>query len=711
MPSDEATPPTGSGPVTEVAMYRLAALALVLGLAGRAAASPCDPLVEGMTGGAWAFTPDRARAAAAACEAAFIADPASQPRLGAGGSNVLGVNHRLGDLSFVLAHGRLPTSADAEAERMRLHLDLALAILSARPATRPELSARRAEILRHLAVYRDKGTVPDNLLVARRSPVFIDGADRICAVGYLIEATVGRGLAQAVAERHLVDYLGDMDYAPLLAWVAASGLTVDELALIQPAYSLPPIEYWVTFVGPLRMGVRPPDGPFTLVSSQGVTTRGAWQRGHMHGVWQRVDGSGAELGRGDFDGGQGRWSGRHPDGALAIEGEVRRDAPDGVWRAYYPSGRLAIEGELHDAVRSGTWSYYHDAPGQPLMARGRYRHTEVGAWEHYDVTGRHVATSDTKEGVVTWYDDAGVAVASEVVGTVPGTPASGVVWRGADGHKQVTRAVIDVQSEPAWSGPYGSELELRFDAAGRLATVLLRQYRGEGETLSSTDVLTIAGGRAVEAWSYTPAVEGGSAEARARVAIEGIDAKSLARLVARAEASARRHDGGPTLGGSEVISRAAGKVLASLSEAPRSDVAEVDASWVDGLRFTSLAPTLAARAPVEPLVAGCGADALDQWWPQPWACLTEPGAQIQAFVRHLPEMITSGANFVHLDELAARLLWSRLPDRVQPDVEQEQPLPAWYQLPPLSEALQANDADLFGELSSTHAPLLGRRRR
>src|SRR5690349_6431205 len=110
-----------------------------------------------------------------------------------------GANHHLGDDSFVARFGRAPTPDDGEALRMRVHLEYVRDMLAARPATRPELAARRTEMLGYLTDYIAKGTTPINTYVPYRNPVFIDASGNICAVGYLIERSAGRALPERIA--------------------------------------------------------------------------------------------------------------------------------------------------------------------------------------------------------------------------------------------------------------------------------------------------------------------------------------------------------------------------------------------------------------------------------------------------------------------------------------------------------------------------------
>src|SRR4051812_33815028 len=72
-----------------------------------------------------------------------------------------GANHHLGDDAFRSLFGREPTDAD-EKLRMHTHFVAVKQLLAKRPATRPELEAKRAQILAYFDDYIAKGTTPKN---------------------------------------------------------------------------------------------------------------------------------------------------------------------------------------------------------------------------------------------------------------------------------------------------------------------------------------------------------------------------------------------------------------------------------------------------------------------------------------------------------------------------------------------------------------------
>ncbi|MBN8228750.1 hypothetical protein JYK02_14675 [Corallococcus macrosporus] len=151
-----------------------------------------------------------------------------------------GVNLVLGDASFQARFGRLPTAQDDEDLRIRVHLEYVLTLLRQRRTDGLSASvlAARTRQLERLEAYVRAGRFPrnDGHPDARR-PTFIDSRGRICAVGYLLEQDLGRSAAEAIAAGYKYAFIREMN-SPLLArWAATTGLTREELELIQPSYT------------------------------------------------------------------------------------------------------------------------------------------------------------------------------------------------------------------------------------------------------------------------------------------------------------------------------------------------------------------------------------------------------------------------------------------------------------------------------------------
>jgi hypothetical protein len=305
-----------------------------------------------------------------------------------------GANHKVGDDSFVERFGRAPGEGDREALRMRMHLEHARARLAAAPPTRPELGARRAELLGYLGEYIAKGITPQNTRLPWRTPVFIDDFDNICAVGYLIERSVGRALPERIAAQHRHDYLEDIAGAmpEVRAWIESSGLTLDELASIQPGYEAPMVEQWSIWA--LGGKVRPADGPYEReLPYEGITTRGTFRGGQMNGVWTRTDRKGRVHGSGQLARGRGTWHSFYPDGKRLAAGPYDASLPHGAWTFYHPSGHVAAEGRFEHGSRAGTWRFYYDTKAKTPIAAGGYGRGASGRWRHFDERGELIAVS------------------------------------------------------------------------------------------------------------------------------------------------------------------------------------------------------------------------------------------------------------------------------------------------------------------------------
>ena len=301
-----------------------------------------------------------------------------------------GANHHVGDDSFVAQFGRRPTPRDSEPSRMHAHFAYVRAWLATRPATKPELAAQRAKILAAFDAYIAKGTTPDNDHLPWRTPVFIDDHGTICAVGFLIQETAGRPLAEKIATHHRYDLLEDIasDMPEVRDWVAASGLTLEELASIQPAYSEPEANTWRTWnlaKHPRRDGAYEHDG-----------ARGTFRHGDMDGAWtMTVDGK--IVGRGDLKHGSGTWTSFYPSGEKLAQGRYVDNRAEGPWKLFHPSGNLAAEGSFDGGDRAGRWHFYYDTAAKTPIAIGSFTNNGwvTGTWKHFDAAGALIATSRT----------------------------------------------------------------------------------------------------------------------------------------------------------------------------------------------------------------------------------------------------------------------------------------------------------------------------
>jgi len=153
------------------------------------------------------------------------------------------VNPILGDISFVHKFGHLPDLTTDEDLRIKTHFEYVENLLRQKemPGLSPELRQKRKLLLDLLHNYQAKGIFPRNYdYKSNREPCFIDKENRICAVGYLIEKTVGRKIAEDINRKHKYDRILAMNDKTVDSWIEASGLSKEEVAMIQPTYGFQP---------------------------------------------------------------------------------------------------------------------------------------------------------------------------------------------------------------------------------------------------------------------------------------------------------------------------------------------------------------------------------------------------------------------------------------------------------------------------------------
>ena len=298
-----------------------------------------------------------------------------------------GANHHLGDTAFLEQYGRPPT-AEEEHLRIRTHFLAVQKLLASHPATKPELEAKRKLLLAHFSDYIAKGTTPKNEHLPWRTPVFIDDEGTICAVGYLIEQSAGRDVAEKIAKSHRYSYIEEIAKAmpEVQQWVADSGFTLEELGSIQPGYEGPDVAYehgWTLADGSV------PDGAY---DKDGVT--GTIRHHHMEGMWTVKNGDGHAVGSAKLSHGNGAWLSTYPDGKRMAEGRYKHDQPTGVWRFFHPSGNLAAEGRLSHGQRDGRWQFFYDSKVRTKLATGSFENGfTAGTWHHFDNEGKLLAVS------------------------------------------------------------------------------------------------------------------------------------------------------------------------------------------------------------------------------------------------------------------------------------------------------------------------------
>ena len=149
------------------------------------------------------------------------------------------INPVLGDVSFVEKYGYQPDANTDEQLRIITHFEFVENLLRQKDVSclSPTLQQKREHLIDLFHKYKVDGKFPRNYdYDDQRRPCFIDKDNTICAVGYLVEQTSGRKAAEDINARFKYDDLLDMDDALVDNWVAQSGLTKEEVAMIQPTY-------------------------------------------------------------------------------------------------------------------------------------------------------------------------------------------------------------------------------------------------------------------------------------------------------------------------------------------------------------------------------------------------------------------------------------------------------------------------------------------
>lgn len=153
------------------------------------------------------------------------------------------VNPIIGDLSFVKKFGSLPDKNTNEDLRIKTHLEYVESLLRKKDVSNlsAHLKENRLQVLNLMHSYWTSGVFPRNYDHNERKPCFIDRDKSICAVGFLIEKTAGRNAAEQINTSHKYDELLAMNDKAVDNWIATSGLTKEECAMIQPTYGPPPV--------------------------------------------------------------------------------------------------------------------------------------------------------------------------------------------------------------------------------------------------------------------------------------------------------------------------------------------------------------------------------------------------------------------------------------------------------------------------------------
>ncbi|MDX1446209.1 T9SS type A sorting domain-containing protein [Lishizhenia sp.] len=126
-----------------------------------------------------------------------------------------------------------------DTERIAYHLDNVCRLLKAQNTE--HLSAEQLEnrmnTISILEGYAARKVFPTNHYHVERQPYFIDNYGVHCAVGYLVKETGYPEISKEIARTQNYAYVKEIQSEALLQWAKDYGFSVQELALIQPAYA------------------------------------------------------------------------------------------------------------------------------------------------------------------------------------------------------------------------------------------------------------------------------------------------------------------------------------------------------------------------------------------------------------------------------------------------------------------------------------------
>ena len=136
--------------------------------------------------------------------------------------------------------------------------------------TTPDLAARRAQMLAWLHDYTEAGQFPQDA-AGHPLSVFRDARGVRCPMAELIYRSGHGDLVDAVAEKHNDLRLADVHDGPLHAWIVESGLTQEEVEMVQGAMTVEEMQ-WVEQGQKLQ-----------LVNADAVKKAGEWGqvKGHL----------------------------------------------------------------------------------------------------------------------------------------------------------------------------------------------------------------------------------------------------------------------------------------------------------------------------------------------------------------------------------------------------------------------------------------------
>ncbi len=127
---------------------------------------------------------------------------------------------------------------ERERERVQAHFAWVVEVLRVQRTGHlsTEALAARERALATLEAYARRGIFPRNPLGDRMVPTFVDAGGRECAVAHLMLATGDDELVESMRRSKNLEHVAAMVGPALGTWSEAAGLSLEEVAFIQPDY-------------------------------------------------------------------------------------------------------------------------------------------------------------------------------------------------------------------------------------------------------------------------------------------------------------------------------------------------------------------------------------------------------------------------------------------------------------------------------------------
>ncbi|MCI5056276.1 MAG: hypothetical protein MRY83_09215 [Flavobacteriales bacterium] len=207
-----------------------------------------------------------------------------------------------------------------------------------------EQKKTRKFLIEQLREYRWRGQFPMNYYSEVKLPVFIDELGTHCAVGYLMKVSGYGKMASEIAKFENYAWVKDIKHNELLSWQQLSGLSLEEIKLIQGVY-----DYYIPNAINLPNRYEIPQKPEPIVTyfegkgKNKIWLKGEGKDGVLHGSWEQNSAPGVPWIKGFFKNGKrsGKWMEYYQGTEILCRTENwRHDQLNGYRKRYDRQGKL-----------------------------------------------------------------------------------------------------------------------------------------------------------------------------------------------------------------------------------------------------------------------------------------------------------------------------------------------------------------------------------